>query len=60
MSIDLSRLIDRLEPFMDESSGLWTKYYGNVNETIEEEEDDALEVGQNCLLSPEMFNKLKA
>jgi len=40
MSFDLSRLIDRLEPSLEDSSFLHSKYYGNVNETIEEEEDD--------------------
>ena len=40
MSFDLSKLIDRLEPFIEDGSYLCGKYYGNVNETIEEEEDD--------------------
>jgi hypothetical protein len=40
MSFDLSRLIDKSEPSIDDSSLLASKYYGNVNETIEEEEDD--------------------
>jgi hypothetical protein len=41
MSFYLSKLIDKSEPFMDESSGrMQSKYYGKVNETIEEEEDD--------------------
>ena len=40
MSFDLSRLIVRLEPTLEDSSFLHSKYYGNVNEIIEEEEDD--------------------
>jgi hypothetical protein len=40
MSFDLSRLIDKSEPSIDDSSLIASKYYGNVNETIEEEEDD--------------------
>lgn len=41
MSFDLSRLIDRSEPSFDENSSfIGSKYYGNVNETIEEEDDD--------------------
>lgn len=40
MSFDLSKLIDRLEPSNDDSSMHYSKYYENVNETIEEEEDD--------------------
>ena len=39
LSLDLSKLIDRLEP-MDDSSAVHSKYYGNVNETIEEEISD--------------------
>ena len=39
LSLDLSKLIDRLEP-MDDSSAMHSKYYGNVNETIEEEISD--------------------
>jgi hypothetical protein len=40
LSLDLSKLIDRLEPMMDDSSAVHSKYYGNVNETIEEEMSD--------------------
>ena len=43
MSFDLSKLIDRLEPYIEDSSGICSKYYGNVNETIEEEDDDNLD-----------------
>ena len=39
LSLDLAKLIDRLEP-MDDSSAVHSKYYGNVNETIEEEISD--------------------
>lgn len=39
LSLDLSKLIDKLEP-MDDSSAVHSKYYGNVNETIEEEISD--------------------
>ena len=38
LSLDLSKLIDRLEPNDDSSAGV--RYYGNVNETIEEEISD--------------------
>jgi hypothetical protein len=40
MSFDLSKLIDKSEPSFDDSSLMISKYYGNVNETIEEEDDD--------------------
>ena len=40
MSFDLSKLIDRFEPSHDDSSFMFSKYYGNVNDPIEEEEDD--------------------
>lgn len=40
MSFDLSRLIDKLEPSADDSSYMQSKYYGNVNDPIEEEEED--------------------
>ena len=40
LSLDLSKLVDRLEPMMDDSSAVHSKYYGNVNETIEEEISD--------------------
>ena len=39
LNLDISKLIDRLEPF-DDSSHKGSKYYGNVNETIEEEISD--------------------
>ena len=39
LSLDLSKLIDRLEP-MDDSSAVHSKYKNNVNETIEEEISD--------------------
>jgi len=39
LSLDLQKLIDKLEP-MDDSSAVHSKYYGNVNETIEEEISD--------------------
>lgn len=39
MNLDLSKLIDKLEP-LDDSSAVASKYYGNVNETIEEEGSD--------------------
>jgi hypothetical protein len=37
--LDLSKLLDKFEP-MDDSSAMHSKYYGNVNETIEEEISD--------------------
>lgn len=40
MSFDLSKLIDRLEPYLEDSSGIGSKYYGNLTETIEEKDDD--------------------
>lgn len=58
MSFDLSKLIDRLEPYFEDSSGICSKYYGNVTETIEEKEDDL--DPQHGLVSPEIFMKLKA
>ena len=39
LNLDLSKLVDKLEPLDYESAGL-SKYYGNVNETIEEEHSD--------------------
>jgi hypothetical protein len=36
LTLDLAKLIDRLEP-LDNRSGHNDKYYGNVEETIEEE-----------------------
>mmetsp|Transcript_19981 Transcript_19981/g.26980 ORF Transcript_19981/g.26980 Transcript_19981/m.26980 type:complete len:154 (-) Transcript_19981:1146-1607(-) len=39
LSLDLQKLIDKMEP-MDDSSAVHSKYYGNVNETIEEEISD--------------------
>lgn len=64
MSFDLSKLIDRLEPSIDDSSSLmqYSKYYGNVNDPIEEEEDDREEVkvSGGGMLSSEIFSKLKA
>ena len=39
LSLDLQKLIDRLEP-ADDSSAVQSKFYGNVNETIEEEISD--------------------
>lgn len=39
LNLDLSKLIDKLEP-LDDSSAVASKYYGNVNETIEEEGSD--------------------
>lgn len=39
LSLDLCKLIDRLDP-MDDTSNNLSKYYGNVNETIEEEISD--------------------
>jgi len=40
--MDLSKFVDRLEPLEDNSSmtGTTSKYYGNVEETIEEELSD--------------------
>ena len=40
LSLDLSKLIDKLEPADDSSAAQHSKYYGNVNETIEEEISD--------------------
>ena len=40
LSLDLSKLIDRLEPMDENSSAMHSKYYSNVNETIEEEISD--------------------
>ena len=50
--MDLSKLIDRLEP-SDEMSAYHSKhYYGNVNETIEEEiADDDEDVEKKSRLS---------
>ena len=50
--MDLSKLIDKLEP-SDELSAMASKhYYGNVNETIEEEiADDDDEVEKKSRLS---------
>lgn len=39
LSLDLQKLIDRLEP-ADDSSAVHSKYFGNPNETIEEEISD--------------------
>ena len=39
LSLDLSKLIDRLDP-MDDTSNNHSRFYGNVNETIEEEISD--------------------
>lgn len=39
LNLDLQKMIDRLE-IMDDSSAMHSKYYGNVNETIEEEISD--------------------
>lgn len=39
LRLDLTKLIDRLEPNDDSSAGQ-VRYYGNVNETIEEEISD--------------------
>lgn len=39
LNMDLSKLIDRLEP-LEDSSQMGSKYYGKVNETIEEEISD--------------------
>lgn len=39
LSLDLSKLIDRLDP-MSDSSAMQSKHYANVNETIEEEISD--------------------
>ena len=39
LNLDLSKLIDKLEP-LDESSAVASKYYGFGNETIEEEHSD--------------------
>ena len=39
LNLDISKLIDKLEP-LDDSSAVASKYYGNVNETIEEEGSD--------------------
>ena len=36
LNLDLSKLIDKLEP-LDDSSAVASKYYNNFNETIEEE-----------------------
>ena len=53
LNIDLSKLIDKLEP-SDELSAVASKhYYGNVNETIEEEiaDDDDEQVDKKSRLS---------
>ena len=39
LNVALSKLSDKLEP-LDDSSAVASKYYGNVNETIEEEHSD--------------------
>ena len=65
MSFDLSRLIDRLEPHMDNDSsfsilGGSKLYFSQVGETIEEEEDEEAAGYQNVHISNEMQLKLKA
>ena len=46
MALDLSKLIDKLEP-LDDSSAVASKYATNVNETIEEEGSDHSEEHDN-------------
>lgn len=61
MSCDLSKMIDKSESFIEDSSMIASKYYSNVNETIEEEEDDKEDnPGEGGLLSSKVFNRLKA
>lgn len=65
MSFDLSRLIDRLEPHLDNDSsssilGGSKLYFSNVGETIQEEEDEEAAGYQNEHISSESQNKLKA
>ncbi len=62
MSFELSKLIDKLEPHLDDSTSLQRKmvYFNSVNETIEEEVDEENKANENQLQSSESFSKLKA
>jgi len=56
--LDLSKLIDKLEP-LDDSSVVNSKYYGNVNETIEEEGSDHSDEFDNGSRSHNSSNSYK-
>ena len=59
MSLNLSRLIDKLEPQFDDSSSFIGKnYFNSVNDPIEEEDDE--DIPTHSLLSSQSFSKLKA
>ncbi|CDW77419.1 UNKNOWN [Stylonychia lemnae] len=60
MSLNLSKLIDKLEPQFDDSSSFMgsKNYFNSVNDPIEEEDDEEIQPAQ--LYSSSSFSKLKA